>query len=177
MNAFGQLEVFPLVSKKAEAVIAVVSDPRFRLPVRRSDRNLAVARAISYRVLGRRQHSVPLTGILTRMAHSPSELVWLLLALLAGGALTGILAGLFGIGGGTIMVPVLYQLLGCPVRVKLRSMTVRSFEAKGTLMHNSFDGRVVMIAEEAESRVEIGCACLLSSNVKWCDTTCCGRTS
>jgi uncharacterized protein len=98
------------------------SDPRFRLPVRRSDRNLAVARAISYRVLGRRQHSVPLTGILTRMAHSPSELVWLVLALLAGGALTGILAGLFGIGGGTIMVPVLYQLFdfaGVPEAVRM----------------------------------------------------------
>jgi uncharacterized membrane protein YfcA len=46
------------------------------------------------------------------MSASPSELAWLGLALLAGGALTGILAGLFGIGGGTVIVPVLYQLFG-----------------------------------------------------------------
>jgi uncharacterized membrane protein YfcA len=46
------------------------------------------------------------------MAASLSEFAWLGLALLAGGALTGILAGLFGIGGGTVIVPVLYQLFG-----------------------------------------------------------------
>ena len=46
------------------------------------------------------------------MVASISELAWLGLALLAGGALTGLLAGLFGIGGGSVMVPVLYQLFG-----------------------------------------------------------------
>jgi len=42
-------------------------------------------------------------------AHA-GELVWLLLAILAGGLVTGILAGLFGIGGGGVIVPVLYEV-------------------------------------------------------------------
>lgn len=39
-----------------------------------------------------------------------SEIAWLALALTAGGLLTGFLAGLLGIGGGGIVVPVLYEL-------------------------------------------------------------------
>jgi uncharacterized membrane protein YfcA len=38
------------------------------------------------------------------------ELVMLALAIIAGGALTGLLAGLFGVGGGGIIVPVLYEI-------------------------------------------------------------------
>ncbi|HEY0301261.1 MAG TPA: sulfite exporter TauE/SafE family protein [Rhizomicrobium sp.] len=40
------------------------------------------------------------------------EIVWLVLLILAGGVVTGILAGLFGIGGGGIIVPVLYEVFG-----------------------------------------------------------------
>lgn len=39
-----------------------------------------------------------------------TELVFLVIALLAAGCLTGILAGLFGVGGGTVIVPILYEL-------------------------------------------------------------------
>ncbi len=39
-----------------------------------------------------------------------SELATLVAALAAGGALTGFLAGLFGIGGGAVTVPVLYEV-------------------------------------------------------------------
>ncbi len=38
--------------------------------------------------------------------------MWLIGALLAAGLATGILAGLFGIGGGAIIVPVLYEVFG-----------------------------------------------------------------
>lgn len=38
------------------------------------------------------------------------ELAWLALAIVAGGALTGLLAGLFGVGGGAVIVPVLYEI-------------------------------------------------------------------
>jgi uncharacterized membrane protein YfcA len=38
------------------------------------------------------------------------ELAMLAAAILAGGVLTGILAGLFGVGGGAIIVPVLYEI-------------------------------------------------------------------
>lgn len=40
-----------------------------------------------------------------------SDLVWLAPALAVAGVATGVLAGLFGVGGGAIIVPVLYQTL------------------------------------------------------------------
>ncbi len=46
-----------------------------------------------------------------------SELIWLAVLILAAGALTGIFSGLFGIGGGSVTVPVLYEVfrvLGVP---------------------------------------------------------------
>ena len=39
-----------------------------------------------------------------------NELLWLALLIVAGGVVTGLLAGLFGIGGGGIIVPVLYEV-------------------------------------------------------------------
>jgi uncharacterized membrane protein YfcA len=41
-----------------------------------------------------------------------SELVLFAVALLLAGAVVGLLAGLFGIGGGTVVVPVLYETFG-----------------------------------------------------------------
>jgi uncharacterized protein len=38
------------------------------------------------------------------------DLVWLVVALLAAGAITGLLAGVFGVGGGAVAVPILYEL-------------------------------------------------------------------
>src|SRR5438477_1565067 len=51
-----------------------------------------------------------------------SELLELALLLVAVGALAGFLAGLFGIGGGAILVPVLYEcfrLVGVPLEVRM----------------------------------------------------------
>ncbi|WP_421724174.1 sulfite exporter TauE/SafE family protein [Bauldia sp.] len=42
---------------------------------------------------------------------SPAELLQLALALLASGAVSGLLAGLFGIGGGAVVVPIMYEAL------------------------------------------------------------------
>jgi uncharacterized protein len=39
-----------------------------------------------------------------------SELLWLAVAIVIGGVITGLLAGLFGIGGGAVIVPVLYEV-------------------------------------------------------------------
>ena len=50
------------------------------------------------------------------------ELVTLAIALVLAGALTGILAGLFGVGGGAIIVPILYQvfvIIGAPEAVRM----------------------------------------------------------
>jgi len=50
------------------------------------------------------------------------ELAWLVVALLAGGLLVGFLAGLFGIGGGGILVPILYEIfniLDVPLEVRM----------------------------------------------------------
>ncbi len=46
-----------------------------------------------------------------------TELIWIAVVLLMAGAVTGLLAGVFGVGGGTIIVPVLnelFKLLGVP---------------------------------------------------------------
>src|SRR5437660_9925549 len=72
-----------------------------------------------------------------------SELALLVAAILVAGVLTGIFAGLFGIGGGAIIVPVLFEvfrLLGVPEEVRMQlcvgtslaiivPTTVRSYRA------------------------------------------------
>ena len=79
------------------------------------------------------------------------ELMWLATAIILGGIVTGIMAGLFGIGGGAIIVPVLYEVfrvLGVPEEVRMQlcigtslaiivPTTVRSYlahRARGAVM-------------------------------------------
>ena len=50
------------------------------------------------------------------------DLVWLAVALLMAGAITGLLAGVFGVGGGAVAVPILYELfrlVGAPEEVRM----------------------------------------------------------
>ncbi len=50
------------------------------------------------------------------------ELVFLAVSLVAAGALTGLLAGVFGVGGGALVVPVLYEVfrvIGVPEDVRM----------------------------------------------------------
>jgi uncharacterized membrane protein YfcA len=52
-----------------------------------------------------------------------SEIFWLALAVVVGGVITGVLAGLFGIGGGAVIVPVLYEvfrILDVPEAVRMQ---------------------------------------------------------
>jgi uncharacterized protein len=52
-----------------------------------------------------------------------SELAWLAAVIVAGGVLAGFLAGLFGIGGGAIIVPVLYEvfrIIGVPDEIRMQ---------------------------------------------------------
>jgi uncharacterized membrane protein YfcA len=52
-----------------------------------------------------------------------SEILWLAIAIVIAGAMTGVLAGLFGIGGGSVIVPVLYEVfrvLGVPEEVRMQ---------------------------------------------------------
>ena len=72
-----------------------------------------------------------------------SELALLAAVIVAGGVVTGILAGLFGIGGGAIIVPVLYEvfrIIGVPEEVRMQlcigtslaiivPTTIRSYQA------------------------------------------------
>src|SRR5947209_17176159 len=71
------------------------------------------------------------------------ELALLAAAIVVGGVITGILAGLFGIGGGAVIVPVLYEvfrILGVPEDLRMQlcigtslaiivPTTVRSYRA------------------------------------------------
>jgi uncharacterized membrane protein YfcA len=71
------------------------------------------------------------------------ELAWLAAIIVAGGVLAGFLAGLFGIGGGAIIVPVLYEVfrvIGAPDQVRMQlcigtslaiivPTTIRSYQA------------------------------------------------
>jgi uncharacterized membrane protein YfcA len=84
---------------------------------------------------------------------SLGEIALLVVAVMVAGVATGILAGLFGIGGGAIIVPVLYEvfrILGVPEEVRMQlcvgtSMaiiiptTIRSYlahRAKGAVLHD-----------------------------------------
>jgi uncharacterized protein len=72
-----------------------------------------------------------------------SELAWVAVAVMAAGVVTGLLAGLFGVGGGAVIVPVLFEvfrLLGVPDEVRMQlcvgtslaiivPTTVRSYRA------------------------------------------------
>jgi uncharacterized protein len=52
-----------------------------------------------------------------------TELAWLAAAVMAAGVITGLLAGLFGVGGGAVIVPVLFEvfrLLGVPEEVRMQ---------------------------------------------------------
>ena len=52
-----------------------------------------------------------------------SEIAWLAVGIVVGGVVTGIMAGLFGIGGGAVIVPVLYEIfrvLGVPDDVRMQ---------------------------------------------------------
>ena len=51
------------------------------------------------------------------------ELLWLAVAIVLGGVVTGLLAGLFGVGGGAVIVPVLYEIfrsLGVAEEVRMQ---------------------------------------------------------
>jgi len=81
------------------------------------------------------------------MAGAPlTELIWLAAAVMVAGVVTGLLAGLFGIGGGAVIVPVLFEvfrILGVPEEVRMQlcvgtslaiivPTTVRSYRAHRT---------------------------------------------
>ena len=80
-----------------------------------------------------------------------SEFAWLAAVIVAGGVVSGFLAGLFGIGGGAIIVPVLYEVfrvIGVPDEIRMQlcigtslaiiiPTTIRSFvahRARGAVM-------------------------------------------
>lgn len=51
------------------------------------------------------------------------EILWLVLTIVVAGVVTGVLAGLFGVGGGAVIVPVLYEVfrvLGVPEDVRMQ---------------------------------------------------------
>src|SRR5579859_7172174 len=58
-----------------------------------------------------------------RVSTMLTELAWLVVSVMLAGVVTGILAGLFGIGGGAVIVPVLFEVfrvLGVPEEVRMQ---------------------------------------------------------
>src|SRR5580698_6995620 len=54
---------------------------------------------------------------------SLKEIFWLVLLILAGGVVGGLLAGLFGVSGGSVIVPVLFEVFrafGVPEDVRMQ---------------------------------------------------------
>ncbi len=52
-----------------------------------------------------------------------NEILWLVPAIVVAGVISGLLAGLFGVGGGSVIVPVLYEIfriLGVPEEVRMQ---------------------------------------------------------
>ena len=72
---------------------------------------------------------------------APSYIAVLVLALLAGGLVTGFLAGLLGIGGGGVLVPILYETfsaLGVPEAVRMHMVLGTSFAVIAPTAWRSF---------------------------------------
>lgn len=73
------------------------------------------------------------------------EIITLGLGLLVGGVVTGFLAGLLGIGGGGILVPVLYEtfsFLGVPDAIKMHMVLGTSFAVIAPTALSSFRGHL-----------------------------------
>ena len=57
------------------------------------------------------------------LGHPVSEILWLATAIAVAGVATGLFAGLFGVGGGAVIVPVLYEvfrILEVPEAVRMQ---------------------------------------------------------
>lgn len=84
---------------------------------------------------------------------STSELVFLALALAATGLVTGVLAGLLGVGGGAVMVPVLYELfrlLDVPEAVRMHLAVGTSLAVIIPTSIRSFRGHLAKGAVDRE---------------------------
>src|SRR3954464_5872684 len=75
------------------------------------------------------------------MDASLGELLALAAAIFAAGIVTGILAGLFGIGGGAVVVPVLYEvfrMIGVPEEVRMQLCIGTSLAIMGPTTISSY---------------------------------------
>ena len=77
------------------------------------------------------------------------DLSWLIVALLGAGAVTGLLAGVFGVGGGAVAVPILYELfrfVGVPEEV-----------------HAGVEARVTIPMREGLRSLNVALACAIAT--------------
>jgi uncharacterized membrane protein YfcA len=90
---------------------------------------------------------------------APAYILVLILALLAGGLLTGFLAGLLGIGGGGVLVPVLYETfsaLGVPESVRMHMVLGTSFAVIAPTAWRSFRGHLARGAVDTDLLRRLG---------------------
>jgi uncharacterized protein len=104
--AFARIDACSQKACAQTLVIALDSEPDFPQMA-----------AVTTRAVSRRSENRMLAGV------PAGELAILAAAIVLGGIVTGLLAGLFGIGGGAIIVPVLYEvfrLVGVPEEVRMQ---------------------------------------------------------
>jgi hypothetical protein len=104
--------------------------------------------------------------IIRRMSIAFGDPAWLALAVIVAGVATGVLAGVFGVGGGAIAVPVLYELfrlLGVPDAVRMQlcigtSLAIilptawcsyRARKARGAVLHRQLErpGAAIVVSK------------------------------
>jgi uncharacterized membrane protein YfcA len=93
------------------------------------------------------------------LALSNGDLAWLVLALLMAGLATGFLAGMLGIGGGGILVPVLYEtftFLNVPDEIRMQMVLGTSFAVIVPTAISSFRGHLAKGAVDTEVLRRLG---------------------
>jgi uncharacterized protein len=127
----------PVVAMGAEETIPAISEPAILNPV--------VAMGAEETIPAKSILN-PVVAIDTGGAMSVIPASNPLLYTIGTGSIAGIMAGLFGLGGGTVMVPLQILLLGEPIKAAIQtSLGVIVITALAAYVGHSFEGNIILI--------------------------------